>query len=275
MSFEKKMAPTHVCTGSLVKGTFDPCTTFGKRVRMDVVEKQMVAWYIADRWFDDATDAFIVDGSSTFFVGRALTDRHNLKRTTIFSNNTAISTELDACSVTLPLFLSLCGGERDYELNATLGALAVQSAQEFLTRTRMAIASVRQLDPVLGPTAPELNSRAIKKLVLEAVTILVIPLTADKLFVPPIQHANLATTTPTGKNAWTSHLKAQEIYYICTPPHADWSGTNTMDLGMNLARAYADNPSCRDRWSNNEKYAYNAHALSRQDKSTFVEINWP
>ena len=248
-------------------GNFDPDTTFGQRLQAEQEGKQRVAWYVVDEWFNGRPDAFILDGSSTFYVGLAAALNPNLKQTDIYSNNLGISTELDSRPRIKDFKLELAGGRKDFDLNATLGTEAKRCVRQFLDETRLVIASVRQLDAEDGPTAPERGSRSLKKLAMTCAGQLIVVMDWTKLATPPIAKCDLVFN----HRPFRDEIQLQDILYVCSPP-GDMG--DTQKIGHAL-RGRSLNPAAVLALSSEEKYALNAFDLSMQEGATFVEVREP
>jgi hypothetical protein len=262
---------------------FNPNNTFGQRILENREEKQKVAWYVTEKWLtqiNDRADAFITDGSSTFYICPAILAISRKRLIHICTNNLAFSSEVDAHAdqdVREKLKLELLGGEKDFDLNATLGHQAEEYANDFLGRHNLVITSIRELHPELGPTAPEVESRCLKKVAMEKANLLIIITDWQKLATPPINNTNRVFSC---SNDWKELLMNKEVWIISAMP----SNTNkteeaqalltvkdTYELGRKLkASDKAKDPVA---WMKpHEKYAFNVYRLSEDYHVNFVEI---
>jgi len=281
MSFKKEFIAPGNWQQLMPMAIFNHNSTFGQRVQEKREEKQKVAWYVADKWLSKGRpDAFITDGSSTFYISLAVLAIPRERQAIICTNNLAISTETDAHSdreVRGMLSLKLPGGEKDFDLDATLGTQAEMYAKDFLEKHNIVIASVRELHPELGPTAPETESRCLKKVAMEKASLLIIVADWKKITTPPISNAYRVFPS---KGEWENLLRNKEVWIISAMP-SDTDDTedarallrvdNTCELGQTLKTQQKDkNPE----WLKpHEKYALNVFLLSENYHVNFVEVS--
>lgn len=250
------------------QGVFDVNSVFGGRIfDQQQKEKQQVAWYIAKEWFSTGRrDAFITDGSSTFYVCLAISVMHRQQTAHICTNNLAISTELDARGGTQNLDLELLGGKKDAQLDAALGEEAIVHANNFLKDCNLVISSVRQLQPERGPTAPERKSRRIKKVAITQANLLIIVVDWEKLATPPIDSADL---TFSNMEDWENILKNKEIIIVSSAPQ-DLVDENSFTVGQKIRAT--NKYKFREKLTTIEKYALNVFLLSEVYGVNFIEI---
>ncbi len=253
------------------KAMFNTETLFAHRLEEAKQNKLKVAIFVATNpeWFGGtSSDVFITDGSSTFYVSLALALAQHKDVVHICTNNLAISTELDSHDNINPNFmLELLGGVKDFALNATFGAGAIKQAKDFMKDGNIAIASVHQLHPKFGPTAPERQSRILKKTILEEAAIVIIVLDWLKLATPPINKAGLVFA---GKrhDGWEQLLKSQELNFVSSAP-PDFP--NTFGEGQRLAARQLNSMQIAALTAQ-QKYALNVFTLSQSANVQFIEI---
>lgn len=267
MPFKKETVTSQQIQQLQPVGVFDPNSTFGQRIALQRDEKQRVAWYVATRWLSEGRpDAFITDGSSTFYVCLAASLIQRQQTAHLCTNNLAISTELDARGDVQNLDLELLGGKRDPQLDATLGERAMSHASEFLDDCNLVISSVRELSPDRGPTAPERESRRIKKIAMSKANLLVIVAEWRKLSTPPLASADLVFAD---NEKWTNLLANKEIWVVSSAPQTSFT-SSSFECGRHIVASHRDQKAIM--LQPHEKYALNVFLLSERLNVNFIEV---
>lgn len=260
------------------QAVFHDQTIFGKRAHDDWEEKSLIGYFVGYSLVGTGISVFITDGSSTFYICKAialrcLEQRGKAGSLHFITNNMAISTELDAWpQYPGGLSLSLIGGKKDFDLNATFPDRWNESNKEFVQQVSMAIVSVRELSFRDGPTSPDQPSRLLKREVFRLQVPLVIALNWQKL-AQAHYGPNLGERVFADRSEWERVKQDKELCIICNKP-TTFNG-NTWERGRSLETSRFGQEG--DHWTDLslerqiDRYCWHVFKLSYYSK--FIEVH--
>lgn len=274
MPFENiKISASALATELTTTAWFGENSLFDTRTRASDAtnKKQLVAEYIARHLTNDGGSALLTDGSSTFFVGLAISllSRARVNQFHLATNNLALLSELNCRRTTPNIGIQILDGDFDYSLCAVF-----PRNNNWLSSTAAFVGSIivsaRSLYFHCGPTSPDFRSAILKRSVMSLQVPLIFAVDDEKL-----SDASWPFNAVLDLTEWHAmkQADARQICIVSNKPYDEAIGDfDTLSVGEEVAQNTRMNRSSWVSATNIERYCYQAFQFSELPHVSFVEV---